>query len=216
MENITIIIASSHYLKQLAFVQLFKSLYKDNSNLLISKEKKSLLQNLDRKPKAIVIFDTRDFDYLSSTQIKTWQLRFPNSTWAIIPSEPVNTILKDFISEKAVSLLNYDMSAIEWEQAIYALVKKQGYISTSFKEIIKDNIRNKEKEKSLTPSEKEILTLIGKGYSKKQIADIRHSSQYTIATHRKNIYRKLQINTSYEAMKSALRMGLIQESDFSI
>ena len=216
MDKIRILIASSHYLKQLAFAQLFKNLDEENFFLLVSKNKKELLENLTKGQDSIVLFDARDFDYLSSTQLKTWQLRFPASIWGIIPSEPVNTIIKDFVTEKEVSLLSYDMSKIEWEQALSALVKKQRYISRSFKEIIKENSLNKNKENSLTLSEKEILTLIGKGYTKKQIASSRHSSEYTIATHRKNIYRKLQINTAYEAMKSALRMGLIQESDFNI
>jgi len=216
MDKIRILIASSHYLKQLALAQLFKTLYEENLFLFVSNNKKELLENLDERPDSIVLFDARDFDYLSSTQLKTWQLRFPNSIWGIIPSDPVNTMIKDFVTEKKVSLLSYDMSKMEWEQALSALVKKQRYISLSFKEIIKESDLHKNKENSLTRSELEILTLIGKGYTKKQMAASRHSSEYTIATHRKNIYRKLQINTAYEAMKSALRMGLIQESDFNI
>jgi DNA-binding CsgD family transcriptional regulator len=37
-----------------------------------------------------------------------------------------------------------------------------------------------------------------------------------VTTHRKNIFRKLGINTAHEAVKYALRAGLIDPSEFYI
>ena len=44
----------------------------------------------------------------------------------------------------------------------------------------------------------------------------RFSSIHTVTTHRKNIFRKLGINTAHEAVKYALRAGLIDSSEFYI
>ena len=42
------------------------------------------------------------------------------------------------------------------------------------------------------------------------------SSVHTITTHRKNIFRKLGVNTAHEVIKYALRAGLVDSSEFYI
>jgi DNA-binding NarL/FixJ family response regulator len=68
----------------------------------------------------------------------------------------------------------------------------------------------------LTPSEIEILKLIARGKSAKEIAAERVSSIHTIITHKKNIFRKLEVNNVYEATKYALRAGLIEMVEYYI
>lgn len=46
-------------------------------------------------------------------------------------------------------------------------------------------------ERPLTPRENEILTLIGRGHSNREIAALLHLSQRTVETHRRNIAAKL-------------------------
>ena len=50
----------------------------------------------------------------------------------------------------------------------------------------------------------------------KEIATERFSSIHTITTHRKNIFRKLKVNTAHEVIKYALRAGWVDPSDFYI
>ena len=50
----------------------------------------------------------------------------------------------------------------------------------------------------------------------KEIAAERNSSIHTITTHKKNIFRKLQINSVYEATKYALRAGLLEMVEYYI
>jgi DNA-binding NarL/FixJ family response regulator len=68
----------------------------------------------------------------------------------------------------------------------------------------------------LTETEKEIVRAIAQGKSTKEIAAERYSSVHTITTHRKNIFRKLGINTAHEVIKYALRAGLVDSSEFYI
>ncbi len=68
----------------------------------------------------------------------------------------------------------------------------------------------------LTATEKEILRGIVLGYRAKEIAAQRHVSEQTVTTHRKNIYRKLEVNNSQEAARYALRAGIMDASDYSI
>ena len=62
----------------------------------------------------------------------------------------------------------------------------------------------------------EIVKAIAQGKTTKEIAAERVSSIHTITTHRKNIFRKLGINTAHEVVKYAFRAGLIDSSDFYI
>ena len=60
----------------------------------------------------------------------------------------------------------------------------------------------------LTPREKEILRLIGKGKASKQIADILGISIHTVSRHRQNILGKLSVGNSSEAIRAATLMKL--------
>ena len=61
---------------------------------------------------------------------------------------------------------------------------------------------------SLTPREREVLALIGKGYSVQQSARALTISPHTAHDHVRNIYRKLAIASRAEAAIIAREMGL--------
>lgn len=56
---------------------------------------------------------------------------------------------------------------------------------------------------SLSKREMEIITLIKKGMSSKEIAETLNISNYTVETHRKNIFRKLKIKSVSELVSFA-------------
>ena len=62
---------------------------------------------------------------------------------------------------------------------------------------------------SLSNREIEIVKLIAEGLTTKDIASKLHLSFFTMATHRKNIFRKLQIRNSPELILYALKEGII-------
>ncbi len=64
-------------------------------------------------------------------------------------------------------------------------------------------------EYGLTPREKEILQLLVGGFAMKQIAAKLFVSYYTIDTHLKNIYTKLQVHSRSGAVAKALKENLL-------
>jgi len=62
-------------------------------------------------------------------------------------------------------------------------------------------------ETILTPKEKLVLQFISRGYSNKEIAASLEISPHTVASHIKNIYQKLQVNSRNEAVFEGWRMG---------
>ena len=61
----------------------------------------------------------------------------------------------------------------------------------------------------LTAREHEVLTLIAKGFSFPEIADILGISAHTVTTHVRHIYRKLAVGTRGSAVYEAVNLGLI-------
>ena len=55
-------------------------------------------------------------------------------------------------------------------------------------------------EGTVSPREREILQLLNKGYSSKDISDTLFISYHTVRTHLKNIYKKLGVSSITEAM----------------
>lgn len=62
---------------------------------------------------------------------------------------------------------------------------------------------------SLTAREKEILSMIQKGYLSKEISQRLCISFNTVNTHRQNILKKFQANNSLEAIRYAKKLGLL-------
>ncbi len=61
----------------------------------------------------------------------------------------------------------------------------------------------------LTEKQQDILLYVSQGFTSREIAEKLGISYYTVTTHIKNIYEKLQVNSRAEAIYEARKMGLI-------
>ncbi len=69
--------------------------------------------------------------------------------------------------------------------------------------------QNKVLPEALTERQTKILKLVSQGFSSKEIGEKLEISYYTVTTHIKNIYNKLQVNSRTEALHEAMKLGLI-------
>lgn len=65
----------------------------------------------------------------------------------------------------------------------------------------------------LTEREHEVLNLIVKGFSYKEIAGLLGMSPHTVPSHIKNLYRKLDVRSRGEAVFEAVQTGLVRLED---
>jgi DNA-binding NarL/FixJ family response regulator len=65
------------------------------------------------------------------------------------------------------------------------------------------------KRLGLSRREQEILVLISRGLSSQRIGQTLYISKHTVETHRKNILRKLDFNSSTELVKFAVQQRLV-------
>ena len=61
----------------------------------------------------------------------------------------------------------------------------------------------------LTERQVMILKLVSQGFSSREISEKLDITYFTVTTHIKNIYNKLQVNSRTEALHEALKLGLI-------
>jgi DNA-binding NarL/FixJ family response regulator len=179
-----------------------------------ARDKKELIHLLASCDKASVVLDYTNFDFNNIEELLIVSQRFNSVHWILFSDELTLPFLKRILLETNFSVLLKSASAQEIEQALTIGVKEQ-YICDRAKQFIYTS-KEQTKTETLTSSEKEILKSIALGKSVKEIAEERFSSVHTITTHKKNIFKKLDVNTTHEASKWALRSGLIDVMDYYI
>jgi DNA-binding NarL/FixJ family response regulator len=112
-------------------------------------------------------------------------------------------------------LSGYVLKNISKKELITALEKIAGGGIHLSEEVLEQMIMagNREKEReevNLSSREIEIIRLIEKEFSNKQIADALFLSERTIETHRKNIFRKTKANSLIGLIKYAYEHKLIK------
>lgn len=87
-----------------------------------------------------------------------------------------------------------------------AIAKKMMRMVTAPKGLKEDR---KEVPFELSPAEIRILEQVTEGKSNKEIAEVVFLSPWTVKTHIKNIYKKMQVNSRAAAVKLALRRNIV-------
>ena len=176
----------------------------------------ALVNLLAEHTNAIVLLDYTLFDFADEDQLLIVAERFSQSQWILLSDELTPQFLRRVTySSRQFSIVFKDGSLGEIRQALIATDRHERYICQRALEAIISQ-QQEEKPDLLTATEVEIVRAIAQGKTTKEIAAERFSSIHTITTHRKNIFRKLGINTAHEAVKYALRAGLIDPSEFYI
>ncbi|MBL7835378.1 MAG: response regulator transcription factor [Cyclobacteriaceae bacterium] len=83
------------------------------------------------------------------------------------------------------------------------------YLSSDVNKMLITNLNNPDEGKLLTDREREILKLIAKEYTNKDIAEELFISERTVETHRKNIFKKTGTNSLVGLIKFAYANNLI-------
>jgi len=94
-------------------------------------------------------------------------------------------------------------------KAIHEVRKGNVYLSSDINKLLITNLQNPDEGRLLTDREREIVKLIAKEYSNKQIAEELFISERTVETHRKNIFRKTGTNSLVGLIKFAYANNLI-------
>jgi DNA-binding NarL/FixJ family response regulator len=211
------IIADNQELTRFALESL---LQKEEENVIYRAfDKARLVELLKEHESAVVLLDYTLFDFTDEDQLLIIGERFSLSQWILISDELTPQFLRRVVySSHQFSVVFKDGPLSGVREAVNAVNRHTRYLSQRALEVIITHQQQEEDktESVLTETETEIVKAIAQGKTTKEIAAERFSSVHTVTTHRKNIFRKLGINTAHEAVKYALRAGLIDPSEFYI
>lgn len=99
--------------------------------------------------------------------------------------------------------------------AIQALYDNQSYLSSSVSKVVVDDYTRAKTFKTvgkkgvLSDREQEVLQLLAEGNSTRKIAKILYISVNTVATHRRNIMKKLDVHSVSQLIRYAIEIGII-------
>jgi DNA-binding NarL/FixJ family response regulator len=111
-----------------------------------------------------------------------------------------------------------DDTFMDINEAISQMVEGGAPISPSIARYLLDELSitdtaTPEEEKPaasiLSPREKEVLLLVSKGYTSKEIAKMLDLSYYTVREYVSNVYKKLSVKNKMQAVSEATLLGII-------
>lgn len=167
---------------------------------------------------SVIILDYTLFDFPDIQNLIILTQRYPQSNWVLLSEDLTEQHMSNIVYNSTnIGILFKDSPLKDVESAISSACAGQRYISQHIMEVLLAQKKQDDDMKStLTRTEIEIIRAVTQGKTTKEIAAERSLSIHTINTHRKNIFRKLGVNTAHEAIKAVVRAGLIDESEYYI
>jgi DNA-binding NarL/FixJ family response regulator len=177
-----------------------------------------LLAKLEEVEPQIAIVDI-SLPGLSGIEItKTLGSRYPNIKVIILSMHTTQEFIFNAIKAGAKGYLPKNITQIELVDAIDGVNAGNEYFSKEISEIILKNYLKQIKtpdrvdeyqEQKLTSRESEILKLVAEGYSNQLIADKLYISVRTVESHKNHIMQKLELSSTVELVKYALKNKII-------
>ena len=170
-------------------------------------------------PRAVVVLDYALFDFASMQQMLIVKAAAKESAWVLFSNDLGEHFLRYVLaSDSTMSVVMKSDSEEEVTTALRNACYNVPYVCESVEHILaNDNLSNATADPMhLTATEKIILHEIAMGKTTKEIAYEKHLSFHTVNSHRKNIFRKLEINNVHEAVKYAVRAGIFDVAEYYI
>lgn len=214
-----IIIADNQDISNAGWHYLLKN-QDDILDILDVSEKKELLTLLVEYPSSLVILDYTLFNFESVNELLILQSRFEQVDWILFSDELSDEFLRTLLyNTHSFSVVLKDCSKEEIGSSIKEAFKGFRYICNHVSNLLLDNNKNQHSlniRQILTITEQEILKEMALGKTTKEIAAHRNVSAHTVMTHRKNIFRKIEVNNVHEATKYAMRAGIVDMAEYYI
>jgi DNA-binding NarL/FixJ family response regulator len=131
----------------------------------------------------------------------------PQMKILILTSYDSQSIMRKALKKGVHAYLNKNTDEGELLEAIYAMISNEIYVTTG-KSRQFNQIDNFEMSQNLSEREKEVIQLLLEGNPNKKIADMMNISVTTVQTHRRNIYKKLNLQGIGELMSFAVQNKL--------
>jgi len=212
MESVSIVVADGEVLVRLGL----RHLLSDEPAFTIiaeAEDEEELLEQLDKAFPKVLIMDYNQPGQFSLATIDKVKKRAPQINLLIISSDNEKNNIYRVLEQGINSYLTKTCGEEEILDAVKATAKGDKFFCTKIINYLLEKSFSKEEEtcapSPLSPREIEILQLIAKGLIAKEIAGRLSLSTHTVYTHRKNIMKKLNLNSSSELVLYAANNGMV-------
>jgi len=209
-----LILADNQPITRLGVINLWNKFVPDGIVFPV-KDRLELLSLLATYPDALILLDYTLFDFSSFDSMLITSMRYNRARWILFCDDLNDVFLRRIVPERHFSVITKDDSIEEISQALLNGIAKKQFLCERVK-IMLQNKHNPNEKSPLTHTEVEVLKSIAQGKTSKAVADERNLSVHTIATHRKNIFRKIGVNNVLEASKYAVQIGVVNTTEYYI
>ena len=179
----------------------------------------ALQEALKLHPHSVVILDYTLFDFVSDDQFLNMSAGAKDAAWLLFSDELGEVFLRRILlSNPEISVLMKHDKKEAIINALLCVASGRVYLCETAKSALEGGVTDPPPavHDMLTATEKKILREIALGKMTKEIAYEKNISFHTVNTHRKNIFRKLEITNVHEATKYALQAGLVDLMEYYI
>ena len=218
MNTIRIIIADPQYLTRAGFVQLFGS-HPSIKVLAEANDSEELMAEVGKHKPDLVVLDYHKLEHFSLEDIAVLRKAYPGTRVLLVTDDDKKANIFSALSAGVSSILTKNCSRDEIINAVQATAKGEKFFCNKVLDILLEkHLDISEDGEDCAPSclsarELEIVALIAQGVPTKGIADKLCLSTHTVYTHRKNIMKKLQINSATEMVMYAVNMGIVKTGE---
>lgn len=215
---IKILIADAQYLVRIGLIELLRH-NKDFKIIGEASNTTELLTLSKENRPDVVIFDYNSEKNFSQQDIESVRKLSPKTNFLVISADDSKQHIYRAIELGAVSFLTKECDKEEIFGAIYATAKNEKFLCHKVIDIIIEKHMHTDEDNckafNLSLRETEIIKLTAKGWTAKTIAKHLFLSTHTVYTHKKNIMKKLKINSSSEMIVYAIQNNLVTKEEMA-
>lgn len=217
--SITVGIYDEHHLTGLGIQTLLKDV-NDIQIAFTCHEKGSFDRFIKQSPANVFLINIHDL--IPSVTILFQQVKWSNPRSRILVISAINTeeVVLNIIKAGANGFLSREADKSELLEAIYTLRNGHDYFSKSITHMLLNRYIGKIKENnyisqrvdisSLSSRQVEILRLWGESFTNQEIADKLFISIRTVESHKNHIMQKLNLKSTVDMVKFAIKNNLIK------
>jgi len=211
-----IIILDNQDLTRAGIISLINEAAPDN-NIIEIATRTQLVDKLRQYQDAYVIIDYLSSNITDSEVLVHLAEAYSKVQWLVVSSDVSESMARRLSQLSTFGIIQKNCRRAEILMAITMTLSHQRYFSHEIMNILlSPETATSSLINDLTPTEVEVLRLIALGKTVKEIAAERFSSAHTITTHKRSIFRKLHVNTIYEATKLAIKAGVVELVEYYI
>ncbi len=202
-------------------IENYLSTCDDIKNVVSASDKDVLIEKMKDRIINVLIINFFEITHNDIDMIITLRMKYPKTAILVVATSQREDIISKTIKAGAKGFLTIDSEASQLVQAIYTIRGGHDFYSESITHIILqryiNNMTGKPSEQdefnddsnALSSRQVEILKLWGDGLTNQEIADKLFISVRTVETHKNHIMQKLNLKSSVDLMKFAIRNNII-------